>query len=76
MSPHNHARFNGSNIHAKASYHNGQNELALAFGRGMSTIGKFVYKISGLEFFYTRRIFKRDITNAHLRRPEKTRDKD
>lgn len=76
MSPHNHARFNGSNIHSSASYHSGQNELAVAFGNGISRIGKFVYRYSGLEFFYTRRIFTRGITNAALHPAQKTGDKD
>lgn len=61
MSPHNNARFNGSNIHSSASYHSGQNELAIAFGNGISRVIGFVYMISGLKFFYTRPIFKRGI---------------
>jgi len=76
MSPHNHARFNGSNIHSIHSYHNGQNELAIAFGNGVSRIRRFVYKYSGLELFYTRRIFKRGITNAALHPAQKANDKD
>jgi hypothetical protein len=61
MSPHNNARFNGSNIHSSASYHTGQNELAIAFGNGISRVIGFIYMISGLKFFYTRRIFKRGV---------------
>lgn len=61
MSPHNHARFNGSNINSPSSYHTGQNELAIAFGNGVSRVIGFIYMISGLKFFYTRRIFKRGI---------------
>jgi hypothetical protein len=66
MSPHNHARFNGSNVNAKNSYHTNQNELGLAFGRGMSYVGKFAYTYSGLNSFISRRFFKRGISNQDL----------
>jgi len=66
MSPHNHARFNGSNIHSPSSYHTGQNQLAIAFGNGVSYIGRFVYTYSGLKLFYTRRFFKRGIKDITL----------
>jgi hypothetical protein len=66
MSPHNHARFNGSNINGKASYHSDQNELGLAFERGMTYIGGLLYTYSGLRFFKSRRIFKSGIPDKDL----------
>ena len=66
MSPHNHARFNGSNINAKASYHSDQNELGLAMERLLSNIRGLVYTYSGLRHFRYRRIFKRGIQDNQL----------
>lgn len=66
MSPHNHTRFNGSNLHSKASYHSNQNELGLAMGRLISYIGGLLYTYSGLRSFRSRRIFKRGIQDSHL----------
>jgi hypothetical protein len=66
MSPHNHARFNGSNINAPHSYHTNQNDLAIAFDNAIHAIGRFVYSKSGLKSFYTRRFFERGIKNPSM----------
>lgn len=66
MSPHNHARFNGSNLHSKASYHNGQNELGLAMEKGLSKLGGLLYTYSGLGLFRSRRLFERGIPEDQL----------
>ncbi len=72
MSPHNHARFNGSNLHSKASYHSDQNELGLAMERLLSNIRGLVYVYSGLRYFRSRRIFKRGIQDDQLSLAPKT----
>jgi len=57
MSPHNYElKFNGS---YKNSNVKDQHDLADKFDMFLSTIGSFLYTISGLRFFYTRRIFTR-----------------
>jgi hypothetical protein len=66
MSPHNHARFNGSNINAKASYHSDQNELGLAMERLTSYIGGLLYTYSGLNAFFNYRLFNREIPKDQL----------
>ncbi len=66
MSPHNHARFNGSNINSPSSYHSGQNELGLAMGRLLSYIGGLLYTYSGLKAFYNYRLFDRGIPDDQL----------
>ena len=58
MSPHNYEmKFNGSNNQTI------QDQFALAdkFDSVIRTIGSFLYTISGLRFFYTRRIFTRGV---------------
>jgi hypothetical protein len=72
MSPHNHARFNGSSINAPASYHSDQNQLGLAMERLLSHIGGLVYTYSGLRHFKSRRIFKRGIQDDQLSLAPKT----
>ena len=66
MSPHNHARFNGSNVNAPSSYHSGQNELGLAMGRLIDMINKGLFKYSGLYAFYNSRLFSRGIAGDKL----------
>lgn len=61
MSPHNHARFNGSNVNAPSSYHSGQNELGLAMERLINRTYKGLYKYSGLYAFYNSRLFSRGL---------------
>jgi hypothetical protein len=59
MSPHNYElKFNGSYNNANVQ---DQHDLANRFDMFLSTIGSFLYTISGLRFFYTRRIFKRGV---------------
>ncbi len=76
MSPHNYTRFNGSSVNSKTSYHTGQNELGLAMERLLNRVYKGMYRYSGLELFYTRRLFERGITNKALHPAQKTRDQD
>lgn len=76
MSPHNYTRFNGSNVNSSNSYHRGQNELGLAMERLLNRVYKGMYRYSGLELFYTRRLFERGITNGALHPAQKTRDQD
>ncbi len=66
MSPHNHARFNGSNVNAPSSYHSGQNELGLAMERLLNRTYKGLYKYSGLYAFYNSRLFSRGLTAEKL----------
>ena len=61
MSPHNHARFNGSNVNAPSSYHSGQNELGLAMERLINRTYRGLYKYSGLYAFYNSRLFFRGL---------------
>jgi hypothetical protein len=61
MSPHNNARFNGSNVNSKASYHSDQNELGLAMGRLIDRVNRGLFKYSGLHAFYNSRLFFRGL---------------
>ena len=66
MSPQNYARFNGSNIYSSNSIHSDRADLADKFGLLMGWFVNKVFTISGLRFFFTRRVFKRGVPADQL----------
>lgn len=60
MSPHNYnMKFNGS----KGINVSDQEEYAEKANKVLKDIGMFIYRVSGLQSFFTRRFFERGISN-------------